>query len=377
MEWIMSAPYGIYVHVPWCRTRCPYCAFNVFVDDEPPYERWRDGVLAGWTDVASAFSGNAHSLYFGGGTPSLAPPALLRTIIDQLPLAPGAEITLEANPGATDAATLQAFQQAGITRLSLGVQTWNRAQARRLGRGHTIEQTEQLLHDVAALGFNSWSIDLMFGLPGQTLAELETDLQRLVGLEPPHVSLYGLSIEPGTPFAQAQAAGQLSLPDEEHWRTQYDRIQAVLEGHGWERYEVSNYARPGHRAIHNEQIWRGGHYAGLGPGAHGFHPDGDRTLCATDWKDWDADPTPMRTRPTAEEAAVDYLLSSLRHIEGTQLEQLHARGHSIQPQTLHTLKDHRLITFSKTKVQLLPDAFPLADGIVRSLIGGLEAKTNP
>ena len=373
----MSATYGIYVHVPWCRTRCPYCAFNVYVDDKPPYERWRDGVLAGWADVASAFSGNAHSLYFGGGTPSLAPPALLQTIIGQLPLAPGAEITLEANPGATDAAMLQAFQQAGITRLSLGVQTWNRAHARRLGRGHTIEQTEQLLRDVAALGFNSWSIDLMFGLPDQTLAELETDLQRLLALEPPHVSLYGLSIEPNTPFAQAQDIGQLSLPDAETWRTQYDRIQAVLEGHGWERYEVSNYARPGHRAIHNEQVWRGGRYAGLGPGSHGFHPDGDRTLCAADWKEWDADPTPMRTRPTAEEAAVDYLLSSLRHIEGTQLDLLHARGHTIGPQTLHTLKNHGLITFSRTKVQLLPEAFPLADGIVRRLISGLEPTTNP
>jgi oxygen-independent coproporphyrinogen-3 oxidase len=373
----MNFDFGIYVHTPWCRTRCPYCAFNVFLNSNADYEGWHDAVVKAWMDLSTAVPGSAHSLYFGGGTPSLAPPGVIKSLISTLPLQQSAEVTLEANPGTISRSGLEDLREAGVNRLSLGIQTFEPRHAKRLGRGHNVQQARDLVGEVHAIGFDSWSVDLMFALPGQTLAELKTDVDTLLELEPPHVSLYGLTIEPGTPFAAVHSKGEITLPPSELWRAMYDHIVSTLESAGLERYEVSNFALPGHRGRHNESTWRGGHYVGLGPGAHGFLPDGRRTMGVRDVSEWMADPHPAASLPSEHEAAIDLILSTMRHIDGVQTSALRARsGHGIDQTTLSALEQAGLICRTNDRLQLTTAAFPVADGIVRRLCEGLYLLQN-
>jgi oxygen-independent coproporphyrinogen-3 oxidase len=369
----MSAGFGIYVHTPWCRTRCPYCAFNVFLSESADYERWKKGILTGWKAIRDRLPGAAHSLYFGGGTPSLAPPQMIGELIKALPLENNAEVTLEANPGSIEISGLSELRDVGVNRLSLGVQTFDHNHARRLGRGHTVKQAQALLRHAHTLGFDSWSMDLMFALPDQTVPEVHHDLEMLLDFAPPHVSLYGLSIEPETPFAQAQETGTLHLPEPDTWRTMYDHIVRTLEQDGLERYEVSNFARQGHRAVHNEHVWRGGHYAGLGPGAHGFLPDGTRTLGHPTLENWFAFSEAEESKPPPLDAAVDYILSTLRHIDGTDRSVLRKRsGHDLSQDDVDALTRQGVVVSFNEHIALLPAAFPVADGIIRRLIQGLQ-----
>ena len=272
--------WGIYIHTPWCRVRCPYCAFEVQTDT-PQWQLWRDGVLAHLDVERPHFSGKARHLYFGGGTPSLAPPALIGQLIDAMPVEAGAEITVEANPGTIDPVLLEGLIAGGVNRLSVGIQTFQPRLARLLARGHTVRQAAELLTLVRSFetqGLTSWSADLIFALPEQTLDDLRDDLARLLDSGAPHVSVYALSFEPGTPLTRARDRGRITPPNAEQWSEQYDLVVRTLEQGGLQRYEVSNFARPGHRSQHNGHIWRGGHYMGLGPSAHGFRTDGTRTL---------------------------------------------------------------------------------------------------
>jgi putative oxygen-independent coproporphyrinogen III oxidase len=369
---IMSTGFGIYIHTPWCRVRCPYCAFNVFLADKADYPQWEDAIRTAWAASEGEFEGRAHSLYFGGGTPSLAPPDVIARLIASMPLQRDAEVTLEANPGYLDQPTLKELVDAGVNRLSVGVQTFNRAHAKRLGRGHTVTQTRELLGHIPSLELRSWSADLIFALPDQTLAQLDADLDALLAANPPHVSLYGLSIEPGTPFAELARQGRLTLPEEERWGAMYARIVDRLGEAGLERYEVSNFAQPGHRAVHNGQVWRGGHYAGLGPGAHGFLPSGERTLGHPTFEDWLADPVPVRETPSPEETALDMLLSTLRHVDGLHHALLQrSTGFEIDADVLADLIAHRLITTEAGHIRLTEASFPIADGIVRRIADAL------
>ena len=226
------------------------------------------------------------------------------------------------------------------------------------------------------MGLSSWSADLIFALPDQTLEELEADLDDLLETHPPHVSLYGLTVEPGTPFAERVRRGKLALPAGDLWGEMYARIVSRLGDAGLERYEVSNFALPGHRAVHNEQVWRGGYYAGLGPGAHGFLPSGDRTLGHAQLEAWYGDPVPSRESPTAEEAALDMLLSTLRHVDGVSLEALQAKtGHTLNPDTVRDLSARHLIDSRARHLRLTPAAYPVADGVVRRMADALIPAT--
>jgi putative oxygen-independent coproporphyrinogen III oxidase len=366
--------FGIYAHVPWCRARCPYCAFNVETSASPDFRGWLRAIQHTWADERSHFAGEAHSLYLGGGTPSLLPADIVAELVSDLPLQAGAEVTLEANPGTIGRSTLEAFVEAGVTRLSLGVQSLQAPTAKRLGRGHTIAQAQGLLRIVSELRLKSWSFDLIFAVPGQTMAQLRADLQAVVQAQPPHVSLYGLSIEPGTPFADLEASGKLTLPDAEAWRAQYDTIVQTLEDHGWERYEVSNFAKPGHRGVHNEQVWRGGFYAGLGPGAHGFRPNRQRTSTEPSVATWMDGAAITVSQPTAEEAAVDHMLSTLRHIDGTTHSGLlQAGGHDLPPSATLDLCQAGVLTRDANGIQLTPTGFALADGVIRRLSDRLSS----
>ena len=228
--------YGVYVHIPWCRLRCPYCAFTIAVDASPPHRAYTDAVIREWGRRAASFEGRPSSVYFGGGTPSLAPPAEIARILAALAPLPDAEVSLEANPGAL-AAPLAEFRDAGVTRLSLGVQSFDPWVARRLGRGHTSDDARALVESAQSTGFRSVSFDLMFAVPGQTVERFSADVDAILELRPDHVSLYGLTIEPGTAFARAKRPAV----DDDTWRAMYDLVVERLDDGGIHRYEVSNF----------------------------------------------------------------------------------------------------------------------------------------
>jgi len=370
--------HGIYVHVPWCRVVCPYCAFAVVADPAPGFAAWLDGVLRDHALVADAFPSPAETLYLGGGTPSLLPLPTVAALLDALPRAPGAEVSVEVNPGTVDLAYLRGLVDRGVTRLSLGIQTFQTPHARRLARGHDVRQAEHLVGHMAELGLQSWSLDLMFALPGQRKDELDADLDRVLDLQPPHVSLYGLTYEPGTPFHERRQRGRLVEAEPELWRQMYERIVERLQAAGWERYEVSNFARPGHRSRHNEATWRGGTYAGLGPSAHGYLPPdpqapfGRRTVAASELSAWQDGPWAQVELLDARTSALDLLLSTLRHIDGLPLPELARRGYTLAPRVLEDLDRAGLVELGPQTLRLRPHAFALADGLTRVLAAGLR-----
>ena len=371
----MPDAFGIYVHIPWCARRCPYCAFNVRVDPAAPYPDYFRALRRQWAALATGWPGRADSVYFGGGTPSMAPPALIGELIAELDPQPGAEISLEANPGTLDGPLLDGLLRAGVSRLSVGVQTFDPRLARLLNRGHTVAQSSALLARVAAAGFRSWSLDLIFAVPGQRLDDLRRDLDAALALDPPHLSIYGLSAEEGTPYTSALAAGRLSPPPEETWEAMYLLLEQRLPAAGLERYEISNFARPGHRCRHNEHYYRGRHYAGLGAGAHGWSPDGTRSVGLADPAAFIADPTAWAhlEQPRGIDRAVELLLSTLRHVDGVPRRRLRALGFQIGRDTLLRLRSGGLIATSPGSIRLVGRGWRLADGVLRSLCGALEA----
>jgi len=264
-------PLSLYVHLPWCLKKCPYCDFNSheMKAGELPEQRYLDAVRA---DLEAAlplvWGREVHSIFIGGGTPSLFSPQgidrLLSDIRARVKLVPDAEITLEANPGTFEKDRFKAFRSAGVTRLSVGVQSFDDAQLRALGRVHDSRQAIAAVEEAQAT-FDTFNIDLMYALPGQTLEKLERDVTQALALMPPHLSIYHLTIEPNTYFAKFPPA----TPPEDLAYAMLDRITEMTTAVGLERYEVSAYAKPGHRCWHNWNYWQFGDYLGIGAGAHG------------------------------------------------------------------------------------------------------------
>ena len=267
-----GARYGLYVHALFCLRRCPYCDFNVAIYREDRAERLLAALgdeLARYAALPWAGRVPAVSCFFGGGTPSLLPPEALGRLLAAarrgLGLVERAEVTLEANPEGLDAARLSAFRDAGITRLSLGVQSLDDALLRRLGREHTAEVARRAYAAARAAGFANVSVDLLYGVPGQDLAAWTATLDEVLAWRPEHVSAYALTLEPGTAFGRRPPA---DLPDERVAVAQFERLAERAAAAGLARYEVSNFARPGFESRHNLLYWRREEYVGLGPGAH-------------------------------------------------------------------------------------------------------------
>lgn len=263
-------PLSLYVHLPWCLKKCPYCDFNSHeVRDEVAQGRYLDALRA---DLEAAlpfiWGRRVHTIFIGGGTPSLfAPESIAQLIADvraRLPLEPGCEITLEANPGTFERDRFRGYRAAGVTRLSVGVQSFDDAKLAALGRVHDARQALAAVEEARA-AFETFNIDLMYALPGQTLAEFEADLAQALALEPPHLSIYHLTLEPNTLFAKFPPK---ALPDDDTAFDMLDLITARTAAAGMERYEVSAFARPGHRCEHNLNYWQFGDYLGIGAGAH-------------------------------------------------------------------------------------------------------------
>ena len=263
-------PLSLYVHLPWCLKKCPYCDFNSHaVGADLPEARYLQALRADLEAALPLIWGRpVQTVFIGGGTPSLfSPEAIDRLLADvraRLPLEADAEITLEANPGTFEKDRFRAFRQAGVTRLSIGVQSFDDAQLKALGRVHNGAQARAALEEAAQV-FDTFNLDLMYALPGQTLAQCEADLRTALSFAPPHLSVYHLTLEPNTYFAKFPPR----LPSDDEAYEMLDRITAITGESGLQRYEVSAYARPGHACRHNLNYWRFGDYLGIGAGAHG------------------------------------------------------------------------------------------------------------
>ncbi len=272
-EGCLSEPLAVYIHWPFCRSKCPYCDFNSHVRDGVDAARWTRALLADLDHQADLAPGRAvGSIFFGGGTPSLMPPETVAALLDRVrsrwAVAADVEITLEANPNSAEAGRFRAFAAAGINRLSLGIQALDPSALRFLGRAHSRAEA------IAAIGlardvFPRFSFDLIYARPGQSLAAWRQELDEALTLAGDHLSLYQLTIEPGTGFATLARRGDLVPPDEETAAALFEMTQDRLAAHGLPAYEVSNHARPGAECRHNLAYWRYQDYAGVGPGAHG------------------------------------------------------------------------------------------------------------
>ena len=334
-----SPPLSLYVHLPWCLAKCPYCDFNSHALPRPdqgglPEARYIEALIADLEAALPQVWGRpVHSVFIGGGTPSLfsadAIGRLLAAIRARLPLLPGCEITLEANPGSFERDRFRDFRKAGVTRLSVGVQSFDDAMLAKLGRVHNGAQARAALTEAAA-AFETFNLDLMYALPGQTLAQLHADLDIALSFAPPHLSIYHLTIEPNTRFATAPPA---HLPDDDLASDMLDAITDRTASVGLQRYEVSAFARSGHRCRHNLNYWQFGDYLGIGAGAHGKLSYPHRVVRQVRWRE----PNTYLERSMAGQAMsnddevprsqlpFEFMLNALRLREGFALADFTAR----------------------------------------------------
>jgi putative oxygen-independent coproporphyrinogen III oxidase len=332
--------FGVYIHWPFCAQKCPYCDFNSHVRfggvDEA---RFLAAYLAELDRTRAAIGPRVvQSIFFGGGTPSLMAPATVAAILDRIgdlwSIAPGAEITLEANPGSVEAERFRGYAKAGVNRASLGVQSLDDAVLRSLGRIHSVAEAKAAI-EIARASFDRVSFDLIYARPGQTAAAWRAELQEALALAAGHLSLYQLTIEPETPFAALHAAGKLVTPEAEEALVLYDITQELTCAAGLAAYEISNHAVPGEESRHNLLYWRYGEYVGCGPGAHGrLVIDGVRHATSAEriperWMERVEREGSglLETVPlTRAEEADEMLLMGLRLAEGVDLDRLATKG---------------------------------------------------
>jgi oxygen-independent coproporphyrinogen-3 oxidase len=324
-----SHGFGLYIHWPFCRSKCPYCDFNSHVRESIDERRWRCALLAELEHFAQETGGRAlTSIFFGGGTPSLMSPATTAALIDRAAslwrLAPEIEVTLEANPTSVEADRFRDFRSAGVNRVSLGVQSLDDAALRFLGRRHDAGEALAAI-GLARKNFPRWSFDLIYARPGQDEAAWEAELRRALPLVGDHLSVYQLTIEPGTAFETAHRRGDFSLPDEDRAASLFELTQHVLDAEGLPAYEISNHARPGGECRHNLVYWRYEDYVGAGPGAHGRLTVGSEKFATRQLRapeTWLAaveahgHGTQERLRLTVEEQLEEQLMMGMRLAEG-------------------------------------------------------------
>ena len=287
MSTLIPPPLALYIHLPWCVRKCPYCDFNSHAGKGAlPFDAYIDALIADLDqDLPLVWGRVVSSVFFGGGTPSLFPPEAIARILDaasaRLRFAPNAEITLETNPGTAEHGRFDGYMKAGVNRLSFGIQSFNDEALHKLGRIHDSDQAVRAVKLAQDAGYDNINLDLMYALPGQDLLAAEHDLQRAFALDPAHISHYQLTLEPNTLFFARPPKG---IPDEDAaWDIQ-EHCQAMLAEHGYAQYEVSAYAREGRQCAHNLNYWRFGDYLGIGAGAHGKISSGAEQHVLRRWK---------------------------------------------------------------------------------------------
>ena len=361
--------FGIYVHWPFCAAKCPYCDFNSHVRAQVDEQAWTDGILREleWSAHFRGAHGVVETIFFGGGTPSLlsggAIGAVLEKIASLWPLSPQAEITLESNPASAEAQRFRDYRAAGVNRLSLGVQALNDADLKFLGRLHDVAEAKSAL-GMAIETFERVSLDLIYARPRQTVDAWRSELAEALAFGTEHLSLYQLTIEPGTPFAALARAGRLESTDDDIAAALYETTAELTDAAGVPAYEISNHARPGAECRHNLLYWRYGDYVGVGPGAHGrFGVEGKRmaTVCEKLPERWrekilhDGTGVTELVEIDRREAAREHLLMNLRLSEGIDLEAYAARwGRSISESRLAPLVAAQLLERTNNHLRATP-----------------------
>jgi putative oxygen-independent coproporphyrinogen III oxidase len=371
---------ALYIHWPFCVSKCPYCDFNSHVRDSVDQEAWRTALLADLAHEAAMLPGRRlGSIFFGGGTPSLMPPATVAALLDAAQAAwgfdPGIEITLEANPSSVEAARFAELAAVGVNRVSLGLQSFDDAALRFLGRAHGAAEGLAAL-DVAQAAFPRVSFDLIYALPDQGLAAWTAQLERALALGTEHLSLYQLTVEPGTRFATDEAAGRLAIPDGDSAADLFEATRAITAAAGSPAYETSNHARPGAESRHNLTYWRYRDYAGIGPGAHGRR-GGVATVRHKKPENWLAAVARNGHGLQVEEPldphtqAVEALLMGLRLAEGIDLPRIAALAGGRAPLDSHAvdrLARQGLLAQDRTRLRVTEAGALLLDAILPTIV---------
>ncbi|WP_035387360.1 radical SAM family heme chaperone HemW [Ferrimonas senticii] len=327
-------PLSLYIHIPWCEQKCPYCDFNSHARKGViPEAQYIEALLEDLaTDLPLAGARPVHSIFIGGGTPSLISPAGIKRLLDGtkalLPWRDDCEVTMEANPGTLEADRFRPYREAGVNRLSVGVQSFQQDKLQILGRIHGADEARRAATEARKAGFERFNLDLMHTLPNQTVSDALYDLAQAIELAPPHLSWYQLTIEPNTQFASRPP----QLPDEDTQWAIFEQGKAMLEAAGYRQYEISAWAKPGYQCEHNLNYWRFGDYLGIGCGAHGKLTQADGKILRTvkvkhpqGYLDLSRAYLDEQTEVAAEDQALEYYMNRLRLLEPMPLSELSER----------------------------------------------------
>jgi len=377
---VINPPLALYAHFPWCVQKCPYCDFNSYtLKEQLPEERYIDTLLRDLDAQAVGVAGRAlTSIFLGGGTPSLFSPAAIGRLLEharaRLGFVDRIEITLEANPGTIERGRFAEYRAAGVTRVSLGAQSFDARQLERLGRIHSADETRRAAEELHAAGLANFNLDLMYALPEQTPADAETDLRAALALAPAHVSQYHLTIEPGTVFAAAPP----KQPADDLVDEMLDRSLRLLVDAGFEQYEVSGYARAGARCAHNLNYWTFGDYLGIGAGAHGKITDATRELIVRTQQTREprrylaADPEALARKPVAvRELPFEFSMNGFRLVEGFSDQQFESRTGlpvSVLERALAPIQERGLVARGTDTWRTTPQGFRFLNDILVALL---------
>jgi oxygen-independent coproporphyrinogen-3 oxidase len=374
--------FGLYLHWPFCEAKCPYCDFNSHVSREIDQSRWLRAYLREIDRYAGMLPGRVlNSVFFGGGTPSLMDPDVVAAILERVrqswPQANDLEVTLEANPGSVEAGRFRGYAEAGVLRVSMGIQALNDTDLRRLGRIHNVAEAHQAF-DIARKNFDRVSFDLIYARQDQTVAAWQAELREALNMAVDHLSLYQLTIEQGTAFADRYAKGGLKgLPQEDAAADMYEATQEICAQAGMEAYEVSNHAKPGAESRHNLIYWRYGDYVGIGPGAHGrvtlkgqrhateAWSNPDRWLRAVDAGEAEKEFAAVDPK----DQAAEYLMMGLRIREGIDVVRYEAlAGEPLSADKLSELRDLGMIEQDAQRLWVTEQGRPVLNAVLRDLL---------
>lgn len=380
-DW-QNGGFGLYIHWPFCQSKCPYCDFNSHVAAEVDQNRW----IRAYSSEIQRYAAQTgprvlNTIFFGGGTPSLMLPETVDAILSEVrknwPLANDLEVTLEANPGSVEAGRFKGYADAGVNRVSMGVQALNDRDLKRLGRLHSVSEARQAF-DIAQKYFDRVSFDLIYARQDQTVSDWQAELSEALSMAVDHLSLYQLTIEEGTAFGDRYNAGKLKgLPEDDDAVDMYLATQEICDKAGMSAYEVSNHAQKGQESRHNLIYWRYGDYVGIGPGAHGrltlggkrfateTHHAPTAWLMAAETSSGES----LRTELSGEDQAVEYLMMSLRLSEGSNIERYQSlSGIELDAQKLESLTSMGLISIEDDTLRATTEGRPVLNGILRELL---------
>jgi len=374
--------FGLYIHWPFCEAKCPYCDFNSHVSREIDQSRWLRAYLRELDRVAEDTPDRVlNTVFFGGGTPSLMEPDVVAAILERVrrlwPTSNDMEVTLEANPGSVEATRFRGYRQGGVNRISMGIQALNNHDLKKLGRIHSVEEAIAAF-DIARDTFDRVSFDLIYARQDQTLKQWEAELQQALSMAIDHLSLYQLTVEEGTAFGDRYERGKLrGLPADDLAADMYEMTEAICKEHGFEAYEVSNYAKPGYESRHNQIYWRYGDYAGIGPGAHARMTINGVKYAVENWRNperWlaavqDGTGENVRDIVDPEGQSIEFLLMGLRLNEGIDLSRYKGlAGHKLNEAKVDALREMGMVYTENQRLKVKPKGRMVLNAVLSELL---------